>query len=245
MENLEKYIRENVSGDNHFSSLGVNLYIIATQLNHSRKVIFGNYDQTTKDERIKYAGYAKISEAVAASASLPPVFAPFGIHNHKGREVFFFDGEIRDTLSTHVAADHGCDLVIASYSIQPYHFNPEIGSLHEFGIPAIINQALYQVVQQKIDTHIHHQREVRAMIKAVDGYLKQAEIPAEHREKLLEILNEKTHNRPNVEFIYIHPSPNDYEMFFADHFSLSPKILAKIVQTGFKSAMRVLRKYNI
>lgn len=243
--NLEKYIRENVSIDNHFSSLGVNLYVVATQLNHSRKVIFGNFDQTLKDERIKYAGYATISEAVAASASLPPFFSPYGIHNHKGREVYFFDGEIRDTLSTHVAADHGSDLVIASYSIQPYHFHEEVGSLHEYGIPIIFNQALYQVVQQKIDTHIRHQREVRSMIKAVDGYLKQAHIPEEHREKLLDILNEKTQNKPNVEYIYIHPSPHDYEMFFADHFSLNPKILGKIVQTGFKSAMRTLRKHTI
>lgn len=245
MNSLERYMRENVCSGNKFSSLGVELYIIATQLNHSRKVIFGNFDQTTKDERIKYAGYAKISEAVAASASLPPFFAPYGIHNHKGKEVFFFDGEIRDTLSTHVAADHGSDLVIASYSIHPYHFNEEIGSLHEFGMPIIFNQALYQVVQQKIDTHIRHQREVRSMIKAVNGYLKQAQIPEEHREKLIEILNERTQNKPHVDYIYIHPSPHDYEMFFADHFSLNPKILAKIVQTGFKSAMRTLRKYHI
>ncbi|MCB0391864.1 MAG: patatin-like phospholipase family protein [Bdellovibrionales bacterium] len=242
---LEKYIRESACNDNKFSSLGVELYIIATQLNHSRKVIFGNFDQTTKDERIKYAGYAKISEAVAASAALPPFFAPYGIHNHKGREVFFFDGEIRDTLSTHVAADHGSDLVIASYSIHPYHFNNEIGSLSDYGIPIIFNQALYQVVQQKIDTHIRHQREVRSMIKAVDGYLKQTNIEPEHREKLLEILNERTQNKPEVDYIYIHPSPHDYEMFFADHFSLNPKILAKIVQTGFRSAMRTLRKHNV
>lgn len=245
MDSLEKYMRENVCQNNKFSSLGVELYIIATQLNHSRKVIFGNFDQTTKDDRIKYAGYAKMSEAVAASASLPPFFAPYGIHNHKGREVFFFDGEIRDTLSTHVAADHGSDLVIASYSIHPYHFNEAVGSLHEYGIPIIFNQALYQVVQQKIDTHIRHQREVRSMIKAVDGYLKQAQIPEEHREKLLDILNERTQNKPNVDYIYIHPSPQDYEMFFADHFSLNQKILAKIVQTGFKSAMRTLRKHQV
>jgi predicted acylesterase/phospholipase RssA len=245
MNNLERYLRENLNNDNMFSSLGVNLFVVATQLNHSRKVIFGDFDRTTKDERIKYAGYAKISEAVAASASLPPFFSPYGIHNHKGKEVYFFDGEIRDTLSTHVAADHGSDLVIASYSIHPYHYHDAVGSLHELGIPIIFNQALYQVVQQKIDTHIRHQREVRALIKAVDGYLKQTNIAEEHREKLLEILNEKTQNKPNVDYIYIHPSPHDYEMFFADHFSLNRKILEKIVQTGFKSAMRTLRNHTI
>ena len=85
----------------------------------------------------------------------------------------------------------------------------------------------------------------RSIVKAVDGYLKQANIAEEHREKLLDILNERTQNKPEVDYIYIHPSPQDYEMFFADHFSLNPKILGKIVQTGFKSAMRTLRKHSL
>lgn len=244
-QNLEKYLRENVHPENSFQSLGVKLYIVATQLNHSRKVIFGPYDETSKDDRIKYAGFASVSQAVAASASLPPFFAPYPITDNKGREVYYFDGEIRDTLSTHVAADHGCDLVIASYSIQPYHFNKEIGSLHEFGMPVILNQALYQVVQQKIANHIRVQKEISQMMKAVDGYLKEAEIAPEHRERLLEILEQRTNFKKNVEYVYIHPSPSDYEMFFADHFSLNPEILSNIVRVGFKSAIQALRKYNI
>lgn len=243
-QNLEKYLAENVHPENTFKSLGVKLYVIATQLNHSRKVIFGPYDETSKDEHIKYAAYAKVSEAVAASASLPPFFAPYPIHNEKGKEIYFFDGEIRDTLSTHVAADHGSDLVIASYSIQPYHYNKEMGSLHEFGIPVIFNQALYQVVQQKIINHIRNQKNIRQMINAVDGYLKEAQIPNEHREKLLEILFQRTNYKPDVDYIYIHPSPQDHEFFFADHFSLNPEILSGIVKTGFKSAMQALRKYR-
>lgn len=244
-KNIERYIREEAFPENDFKELGVNLYITATQLNHSRKVIFGPYEETTKDDRIKYAGYAKVSEAVAASASLPPVFAPYGIKNDKGNLLHFFDGEIRDTLSTHIAADHGSDLVIASYSMQPYHYNKEMGSLIDYGIPLILNQALYQLVQQKIDSHRQYKKDIRSLIQAVDGYLKQANLDQEHREKLLEILIAKTKFNPNVEYIYIHPSPHDYKMFFADHFSLSPKILSEIVRTGFKAAMLKLRKYKI
>jgi predicted acylesterase/phospholipase RssA len=243
--NLEKYLRENAHPENTFKSLGVKLYIVATQLNHSRKVVFGPYEETSKDEHIKYANYASVSEAVAASASLPPFFAPYPIHNEKGKQIYYFDGEIRDTLSTHVAADHGCDLVIASYSIQPYHFNKEMGSLHEFGIPVICNQALYQVVQQKIINHIRNQKNIKQMINAVDGYLKEADIPKEHREKLLEILYQRTNFKPEVDYIYIHPSPEDHEFFFADHFSLNPEILSAIVKTGFKSAMHALRKHAV
>lgn len=241
MKNLEKYIRENVLDDNRFNSLGVNLYVVATQLNHSRKAIFGNFEETIKKKDIKYVNYATISEAVAASASLPPAFSPYGIKNQIGKEIFFFDGEIRDTLSTHVASDNGADLVVASYSIQPYHYNKDIGSLHEFGLAAIANQALYQVVQQKIDKHITHKMQIRGLINAVNGYLKEINLPKEHREKLMDILITRTNYKPNVDYIYIHPSPQDYKMFFYDHFNLNPEILENIVRVGFRSAMATLR----
>ncbi|MCC7404709.1 MAG: patatin-like phospholipase family protein [Bdellovibrionales bacterium] len=244
-ENIERYLRDNVLISNDFKALKAQLFIVATQLNHSRKVVFGPFEETKKDKSIKYASYSKISEAVAASASLPPFFSPYAITNQSGKEIYFFDGEIRDTLSTHVAADHGSDLVIASYSIQPYHYNEEMGSLHEYGIPIIANQALYQVVQQKIAKHIEHQQTVRGLINAVNGYLREAEIPDEHRQKLMDILVSRTNYKPHVEYIYIHPSPQDYEMFFYDHFSLNPTILSKIVKTGFKCAMTTLRQYNI
>lgn len=242
---IERYLRTQVLKENSFSSLGVDLFIVGTQLNHSRKVVFGKFDQTTKTKTIKYANYASISDAVAASASLPPVFAPYGIRNQKGKEIFFFDGEIRETLSTHVAADAGADLVISSYSVQPYHFTPVMGSLHNYGIPLIINQALYQVIEQKIAKHIEHQQHISAIMSAVDGYFKQANLPDEHREKLLEILAKRVNHKPGVDYIYIHPSPQDHEMFFVDHFSLSPQILGKIVHIGFRAALQVLRKFDL
>jgi predicted acylesterase/phospholipase RssA len=242
---LERYIRTNVWPENSFESLGVELYIIATQLNHSRKVIFGHFPETTKIKHIGWANYATISDAVAASASLPPVFAPYGIKNERGKEIYYFDGEIRDTLSTHVAKDHGCDLIIASYSIQPYHYNENMGSLHEYGIPLIFNQALYQVVQQKIETHISSHDAIDKIYRAVRGYFKQNGLPEEDMNRLLNIIEERADYRPGVDYLYIHPNPHDYEMFFADHFSLSPKILSKIVQTGFRSALNVLRKHDL
>ncbi len=242
---IEKYLRTHVVKENSFASLGVDLFIVGTQLNHSRKVIFGNFPETRKDKNIKYAGFATISEAVAASASLPPVFAPYGIRNEKGKEIFFFDGEIRETLSTHIAADAGADLVISSYSVQPYHYTPEMGSLHNYGIPLIINQALYQVIEQKIAKHIEHQQNISAIMSAIDGYFKQANLPDEHREKLLDIVSKRVNHKPGVDYIYIHPSPQDHEMFFVDHFSLNPEILGKIVHIGFKAALQVLRKIDL
>ena len=242
---LEKYIRKHVWPDNSFETLGVELYVVATQLNHSRKVIFGNFKENKKIKHIGWANYASVSDAVAASASLPPVFSPYGIKNEKGREIFYFDGEIRDTLSTHIAKDHDCDLIIASYSIQPYHYNEKMGSLHEYGIPLIFNQALYQVVQQKIEAHISAQDTFGKIHQAIRAYFKQKQLPREDMNKLLKIIEERANYRPDVETLYIHPDPQDYEMFFADHFSLNPKILEKIMQTGFRSAINQLNQKNI
>ena len=242
---IERYLRTHVLQENDFRSLGVELYIVATQLNHSRKVVFGNFPQTKKEKNIKYGNYASISDAVAASASLPPVFAPYGIRNQNGKELHFFDGEIRETLSTHVAADAGADLVISSYSVQPYHYTPVMGSLHEYGIPLIINQALYQVIQQKIEKHIEHQQQISAIMSAVDGYFKQSGLPDEHRVKLIDILEKRVNHRSGVDYLYIHPSPQDHEMFFVDHFSLNPQILGRIVHIGFRAALQVLRKLDL
>ena len=241
---IESYLRKEALLDNDFARLGVELFIVGTQLNHTRKAIFGNFPESYKTPNTKYINYATISDAVAASTSLPPVFAPYGITRPDGKEIFYYDGEIRDTLSTHVAADHGADLVISSYSTQPYHYTEEMGSLHKYGIPLILNQALYQVIQQKIARHIQNQADIKGIYNSVDGYLKQINLPAEQREKLLSIIRDRVGHRPEVDYIYIAPRPQNYEMFFVDHFSLNPEILTRIVKIGFKSGINVLRQYD-
>lgn len=242
---MENYLRRDALIDNEFSRLGVELYVIATQLNHTRKAIFGNFPQKSKTTSTMYVNDATISEAVAASTSLPPVFAPYGIRDSDGKELYYYDGEIRETLSAHVAADHGCDLVISSYSVQPYHYTEEMGSLHRYGIPVIINQALYQVIEQKISKHIEWQSNLRQIYKEIDRYCKEKNLPVEHREKVLEIIRQKVNYRPEVDYIYINPVAQNYEMFFVDHFSLNPDILERIVRIGFKSTINTLRRYNI
>jgi predicted acylesterase/phospholipase RssA len=242
---LEKYLRKDALLENDFSRLGVGLYIVATQLNHSRKAIFGNYPESYKTATTKFINYATISEAVACSTALPPVFAPYAVKREDNKEIHFMDGEIRETLSAHVAADHGCDLVISSYSMQPYHYTKEMGSLHEYGIPVIINQALYQVLEQKLSKSIEQQSQLKSIYKAIDQYFKQSKLPAEHRDKVLEIIRNEVNFRPEVDYIFINPRPQNYEMFFVDHFSLNPKILERIVRIGFKSALGVLRRYDL
>ncbi len=244
-QGIERYMREEVVKHHTFQSLGVELFIVATQLNHSRKVIFGNFPETTKVKTVKYAGFANISQAIAASAALPPVFAPYKIANQKGKEIYFFDGEIRDTLSSHIAEDHGADLVLASYSVQPYHYSKALGSLHSYGIPMIVNQALYQVIEQKIQNYQSRLKRLAVIYDTLDEYARKENFSEDQRRQILKIIEEKGNYQRDVNQIFIHPSPNDHEMFFVDHFSLNPELLSKIVHIGFKSATYHLRKHNL
>lgn len=242
---LERYLRKEALIENEFSRLGVDLFIVATQLNHTRKVIFGAFPESYKTPSTKFINYASISEAVACSTALPPVFAPYPIQKDPDKELYFYDGEIRDTLSTHVAADHGADLVIASYSMQPYHYNEAVGSLHKYGIPVILNQALYQVLEQKVAQHIHHHNNYKIIFNEVNRILTEEKVSSSIRNKVLDMIIEKTGHKPNTDYIYIHPKPQNHEMFFADHFSLNENVLEQIVSIGFKSALLALSRVKL
>lgn len=243
---IEKYLREEVLPTNDFHRLKADLFIVATQLNHSRKVVFGKYRYMppAEDKTVAYRDDVGISDACAASTALPLVYAPYPIKSEQGRVVYYFDGEIRDTLSTHVALDAGADLVIASYTHQPYHFTKEVGSLHEFGMPAILLQALYLMIERKIrsaaDTYDQH----KLVLDAVSEFFKDNQLSEDLRKKCLDMMELKLGIRSNVDFIYIHPRAHDKQMFFGDNFNLSGGGMSEIVRSGFKSAIDVLRRHD-
>ncbi len=242
---IEQYLREEVLPSNRFQDYLADLFIVATQLNHSRKVVFGKYcyPPPKNDPTCKYDNQVGIGDACAASTSLPVVFCPHPIKNANNRQIYYVDGEIRDTLSTHVAIDNGADLVIASYTHQPYRFQREIGSLTEQGFPAVVIQSIYVLIEQKIKNHIYNKDIQRNAIHAVSQYCKE-NLSEKHRRKICEILERELDHRMNVDTLYIHPSPMDQRIFFGDHFSLAPKKMAEIVASGFRSAIETLRKYD-
>jgi predicted acylesterase/phospholipase RssA len=245
-EGLEQYLREQVLESNRFQDYSADLFITATQLNHSRKVVFGkySYQPPPHDLNCQYDNDVAISQACAASTALPFVYAPYSIKNQQGRELAYIDGEIRDTLSTHVAIDAGCDLVIASYTHQPYHLLKEVGSLTEVGLPAILIQSIYLLIEQKINNHIHNKEIQKNAINAVLRYCKQESLSPEMTQRICEILEAELHHRLDVDSIYIHPNPTDTAMFFGDHFSLSPTRMSEYVKSGFRAAIDVLRKFD-
>jgi predicted acylesterase/phospholipase RssA len=243
---IEQYMREDVMPSNRFQDYLADLFIVATQLNHSRKVVFGKYSfqPPAYDLTCQYDNNVGISDACAASTALPVIFAPHAIKNASGQLVHYIDGEIRDTLSTHIAMDGGADLVFASYTHQPYHFLGDGESLTDHGLPAIIVQSIYLLIEQKINNHIHNKRIHREAIDSVSKYCKTEGLTEEHRQRICQLLETHLHHRMDVDTIYIHPASSDKQMFFGEHFTLSPKKMSDIVKSGFRAAIDTLRKYH-
>ncbi|MCO5142416.1 MAG: patatin-like phospholipase family protein [Oligoflexia bacterium] len=244
---VERYMREDVLPSNDFKDYLPDFGVVATQLNHSKRVIFSNrlLPPPKDDPRCLYETGVSVSDAVAASISLPPIFSPYGIRNKKGKIVYFFDGEIRETLSTNVAEQMGADLIIASYTHQPYHFSREVGSLTKFGITAIGIQAIYLMIERRIQSSIYSRNQKLAALDSVKNYLDDNNFSDQHKKNILRILETKLSISKNTNYIYINPRPSDHEMFFGEHFSFSAKFMEKIVRIGFMAAIETLREYEI
>ncbi len=243
---IEKYLREHVLPANDFQSYEADFFVVATQLNHSKKVVFGKYHYSPPDEdkTVLYVNDISVSQACAGSTALPLIFSPFPIKNDKGHVLYYFDGEIRDTLSTHVGFDAGADLIFASYTHQPYHFSREIGSLHEYGMPAIMIQALYLLIERKIQSAFSIQERISGALDATSRFFKEHHLSDDLRKQCLDVLERKLGHKSGVDYIYIHPKSTDYQMFFGDHFNLSAKKLGETVRLGFRCAIDSLRRYE-
>lgn len=243
---LAEYLRKNILPTDYFHELKPDLFIVGTQLDHSRKIIFGRFGtEKTFDEYSQFASNAPISDAVAASMSLPPIFVPYKIQHAGGKSRYYIDGEIRETLSTHVAKDNGCDLLICTYTHQPYHYKEEIGSLINYGIPAIIIQSLYQAIEQKIYQAKKTHAVKKIIVDAVTDFFKTKKYPDVDMNELVAILLDKLDFRQRLNYIFIHPESKDREMFFGDHFTLNSQTLQNVVTIGYKRAMSELRKYEL
>ncbi len=230
------------SKSTNFQDLAADLFIVATYLNQPKKAIFSKY---TLNDGIKsmrkdtnYITSVDVATAITASTALPLIFAPIKINDE-----LFFDGEIRDSLSSHIALEQNSDLVIVSYSMQPYGMNKEFGSLDTYGLPVILNQALYQMIQHKIVNHIDSKDKLRELFDSLEETLLKTMTKADAK-KTLKFFEKKFFPDRNTKILYINPSSQDYEMFSADHFSLKPKVLNKIITVGFKAAMNSLRGYE-
>lgn len=237
-EGLRKYLLDYYLPTDSFDKLAADLFIVSTQLDHSRKVIFSkyNYPNTKFDSTAVYYTGFNISHAAASSMSVPPFYSPYPIYNPVTKQVdYYIDGEIRETLSHHVAIDNGCEVIINSWTHTPYHYHDEIGSLVHYGIPSILVQTFYLMIQKKIITERSANTTAQDLINTIGDYMISEKMSKKQIREVTSILERKLNYRSNILFIDIFPDHHDYELFFTSFFSLDKEQLTKIVRAGYKA----------
>lgn len=238
-EGIRKYLLGNFLPTDSFEELAADLFIVATQLDHSRKVIFSkyNYPNTKFDSTAVYYTGFPISNSAAASMSVPPFFSPYPMYNPITKQVdYYIDGEIRETLSHHVAIDNGCEVIINSWTHTPYHYHDEIGSLVHYGIPSILVQAFYLMIQKKIITERSNNTTAQDLINTIADYMINERMTQKQIREVVSILERKLNYRSNIVFVDIFPDHHDYELFFTSFFSLDKNQLTQTVRAGYKAA---------
>ncbi|MBT3585528.1 MAG: patatin-like phospholipase family protein, partial [Halobacteriovoraceae bacterium] len=205
---LHNYLTDVVLKYPSFEEYAADIFILATQLDHSRKVIFSkyNYPNPGHDNTSSYYTNVPVAETVAASMSVPPFYSPYPVKNpYTENTDYYIDGEIRETLSTHVAVDNKCEFIISSWTHTPYHYHDEIGSLINYGLPAICTQAIFLMIQKKIVAARSRHNLSPDIINTVSDYMKSNKLGEEHRRKICSILERKLNYNPNIKFIDIYP----------------------------------------
>ncbi|MCT4642438.1 MAG: patatin-like phospholipase family protein [Bacteriovoracaceae bacterium] len=242
-EGVKKYLLENVLDADKFEDFIPDLFIVGTQLDHSRKVIFSkyNYPNPTHDNTAVYYKGISVSDAAAASMSVPPFYAPYPILNPYTNETdYYIDGEIRETLSTHVAEDNNCEVIISSWTHTPLHYQEEVGSLVNHGIPQIAIQSIYLLIQKKIVASRAKRATAIDIMDSVHTYMKENKFEQTHIRNIMSLLEQKLAIKKNVRLIDIAPDHDDYKLFFGNSFSLNPKTTEHTVKAGYKKTMQVL-----
>jgi NTE family protein len=149
---LERYLRHNIERrgmTNDFRVLyrlrGVELYIVAMNLDTAERVVFGHDEDTS----------LTISEAVQASTALPGFYKPARL---KGFD--YVDGGVRRTANIDVAIEHGADLVICYNPFRPFsnsvvrRYIPERHQYVREGKP-LADQGMLTVLNQVLRTLLH------------------------------------------------------------------------------------------
>jgi len=246
-QGLRNYIEEEIlCGIETFEDLSADLFICASHLDYSGKIIFGKheYPNAKHDQTAYYRTGMKIAEAASASMSVPPFYSPCPIKHPVTDDIeYFFDGEIRETLSTHVAQDNNCETIISSWTHTPYHFSKGIGSLNNLGLPYIIIQALQLMIEKKIIASRARINESKEVLNIVDRFLKDEKIDSKKGKNLLNKLEERLHLKRNTQYIDISPDHRDEKIFFSHMFSLNADENKHVMEAGYNKTLETFKNH--
>ena len=240
---LEKYL-EDVLPINDFEELYVrkemDLSIIATEVDYPRKGIFGkdlsDWIGTDEDSyyRDRYLNTAAISRAVHASCCVPGLFKPVSIDGH-----IYYDGEVKQCLSVHVAADMGADLIFVSHTFTPYVRDENMGSITELGLYSLVLQAMNTAMYQKIrePARLREQKEDLFKFVRSDLFRNKYKLSPETHEEMVNDLAAFFNYNKDRKYIFI-PSPN--EIFFVDHFNILPYSTRELINIGYSITNEIM-----
>lgn len=176
-DGIERYLRElleHPGRSNRFDDTLRKLLIVATNFDTAERRVFGEY----RDSPVP------ISEAAAASAAIPMLYAP----RHIGNNVYM-DGGLRSTTNIDVAIAHGAKLVVCINPLVPYVHDIRHLIPTATGLPS-------RHVSQKGFPHVAAQS-FRIMAAA-------------QVEKELELIS---HAHPDVDVILVEPRRDDEHLF--------------------------------
>jgi len=240
-EGIVRYLHQHVLETDNFSELRSDLYVVTTELNRPRKVIFGKTKIASDDPSYEYRNDVSIADACAASMSLPPIYHPYSIQL-EGRRREFYDGEIWEPLSAHVGRDLGCDLVICSYTHQPLRIpDNRSESITDMGVESITLQAIYQSIEQKIRAARGTRKRERDVVELIHKFFRKHELSSDLCDTLIAEVEDRMVYKPHIDYIYIHPRATDVEMFRAPHFSLKRRTTEEIVKKGYIAGRVAMR----
>jgi hypothetical protein len=100
------------------------------------------------------------------------------------------------------------------------------------------------MIQKKIITARAQRATAKDVINSVYEYMNQNDFSQIHRSKILSILERKLNYKSNVHLIDISPRHDDYKLFFASSFSLSPKNSSQMVKAGYKRTIEVFKNHE-
>jgi NTE family protein len=154
---IERYVEEALSDPdrtNDFRLLNSELYITATDLDSTERVVMGDGEWMD----------VPISTAVAASGALPMIYEPVRVN---GRE--FIDGGIRSTTNIDVAVEHGAKFIVVINPVVPFvnDFRKRIPTImgtrarrvSDMGFTAIGNQAFRLLSHERLHIAVQHWEE--------------------------------------------------------------------------------------
>ena len=142
-DNLERYFRDVIKisgGSDRFSDFKTKLFIGATDQDSYEHITLGKppWDKIP------------VSEAIRASAALPPVFLPKQIN---GR--WFIDGQVTKTTNLELMIEEGCSLVIIVNPLRPHSMAVPGDTDRLGGIFGVI-QTMKALVTSRFESSLRH-----------------------------------------------------------------------------------------